>query len=452
MTELRSPDSIVRRWCVIGTCISAVFAAYIGLVPFRFESSPGATFLDTLLRRAEFSITSRANFLANALLFVPVGVFGSGILIRRRHGRSIAAAGLGLLIGSTALSFLVEALQALTPERTPSMADVAAQIIGTIIGILAWLAVRREVHVWASGASAVAISPVETWLWAYAALRMLALLLPLDVTVSFSTLVEKYHQGRIVLDPRQTLGGAGMLQAIAADVVLSAPIGALAYLVATRMIGRRSLPLAVALGSAFTTAMELAQLIVISRVADVADIITGTIGVVIGAVAGAVFLDVQGGRGAMRPRRYWAAVGASLSLAAYAAYNLSPFDFTRPPDVAVRVSMLFQIPFYSYYEGPELQALGGAVLKVLLGIPVGLFCGWMLGTTLTKYPRAVTAAALLTGALFFGVVEAGQVLLPSRYPDNTDVVLATCGMWAGLTAVTLMTGSSKQDPQLPPIH
>jgi glycopeptide antibiotics resistance protein len=426
--------------CVIGASVSALFATYIGLVPFRFEFTRDTSVLDAFLHRAEFSITSRANFLANALLFVPIGFFGTGAFIRRRTGATFAAALCGLLVGSTALSLSVEVLQTLTPSRTPSMADVAAQVLGATIGILGWLAIRREVHAWAAGVtSSTSIGPLATGLWVYAAFLTLALLLPLDVTVSLSTLVEKYHQGRILIDPRHTLGGEGWLQAGAADIVLNAPIGALAYLVATRLTGRRSFLVAVAIGGAFTTAMELAQVIVVSRSADVADIITGMIGVVAGAMAGAVFLDVHGVREGLRPHRSWASAGALLSLATYAIYNLSPFDFTTPPDLAARVSMFFQIPFSSYYDAPELQALAEAVLKAILGVPVGVFCGLMLGSTLKVYPRAVTPIALLAGAMFFGAIEAGQVLLPSRYPDNTDVVLATCGMWAGLATIRLRT-------------
>ena len=436
MTEAAAPESVVRRWCLIGTCLSALFVSYVGVVPFRFELPPGTSVLDAFFNRAELDITSRANFLANAVLAVPIGFFGAGAFVRRRTGASFAAALGSLLVGSAALSLSIEILQTLTPTRTPSMSDVVAQVLGAVAGVAGWLSVRREVYAWAAGRSpSDSIGPLQTGLWVYAACRSLALLLPLDVTVSLSTLVEKYHEGRIVIDPRHTLGTGDVMQAGAADIVLNAPIGVLAYLVATRLTGRRSVLVAVAVGAAFAVAMELAQVIVVSRSADVADIITGTIGVVVGAVAGAAFLDVRGAREAIRPVRYLAAAGALVSLATYAVYNLSPFDFTRPPDVAARVSMLFQIPFYSYYDGPELQALDGAVLKILLGVPAGLFCGLILVSALKVYPRAVTAAALLAGAMFFAVVEAGQVLLPSRYPDNTDVVLATFGMWAGLAAI-----------------
>ncbi len=75
------------------------------------------------------------------------------------------------------------------------------------------------------------------------------------------------------------------------------------------------------------------------------------------------------------------------------------------------------------------------MLKVLLGVPVGVFCGLAVAQLLKAYPRLVTLVALAGGVTCFFAVEAGQVLLPSRYPDTTDVVLAACGLWLGLTAV-----------------
>jgi glycopeptide antibiotics resistance protein len=225
-----------------------------------------------------------------------------------------------------------------------------------------------------------------------------------------------------------------------------APIGILAYILATKRRARRPILTGVVLGTAFSISMELAQVIVISRTADIMDVVTGTIGAVAGVVGASIFMHVPTVREPLDRRRFWAVAGLLLSLAAYAAYNLSPFDFARPADVAERVSMLFQIPFYSYYVGPELESLSGAMLKVLLGVPVGVFCGLAVLPLLKVYPRVVTLVAVAGGVVFFFAVEAGQVLLPSRYPDTTDVVIAASGLWLGLTAVRMATNHKRESP------
>ncbi len=430
---------------MVGACLSALFGCYIGLVPFHFTFPRDVSVLETFRLSAEHGIGSRANFLANILLFAPVGFFGAGALIGRTDRVWITAIAIScLLLASGALSLAVEVLQVMVPSRTPSLADVVAQMTGTIAGAACWFAAHREVHAWAARRTSAGVGPLETSLWVYAVARVLGLLLPLNVTVSLSTLVDKYHRGMIIIDPLQSLHRGDFLQSAAAELVLMAPIGILAYLLATKRRARRPLLTGVVLGTAFSVSMELAQVIVISRTADIIDVVTGTIGAVAGVVGASIFMDVPAVREPVERRRVWAVAGLLLSLAAYAAYNLSPFDFARPADVAERVSMLFQIPFYSYYVGPELDSLSGAMLKVLLGVPVGVFCGLAVSPFLKVYPRVVTLVALAGGVTCFLAVEAGQVFLPSRYPDTTDVVLAACGLWLGLTAVRFVTNDRSE--------
>ena len=440
--EHQAAAEAVRRWCVVGACLSAFFGCYVGLVPFSFALPVDVSILETFRRSAEHGIGSRANFLANILLFIPVGFFGAGALVGRTSRTWITAIAVScLLIASGVLSLAVEVLQVLVPSRTPSLADVGAQVTGAVAGIGCWFAAHREVHAWAARRTSAGVGPLETSLWVYAVVRVLGLLLPLNVTVSLSTLVDKYRRGTIIIDPLQSFHRSDFLQGAVAELVLTAPIGILAYLLATRHRARRPVLTGVVLGTVFSVSMELAQVIVISRTADIMDVVTGTIGAVAGIVVATMFMDAPTVREPLGPRRVWAFAGLLLSLAAYAAYNLSPFDFARPDDVSERVSMLFQIPFYSYYVGPELESLSGAMLKVLLGVPVGVFCGLAAAQLLNVYPRVVMLVALAGGVACFFAVEAGQVLLPSRYPDTTDVALAACGLWLGLTAVRVATNN-----------
>jgi glycopeptide antibiotics resistance protein len=432
----------VRRWCIVAACLSAFFGCYVGLVPFHFARPVDVSLFETFRRSAEHGIGSRANFLANILLFIPVGFFGAGALAGRTNRTWIAAlAVFCLLLASGVLSLAVEILQVMVPSRTPSLADVGAQMLGTSAGIGCWFAAHRDVHAWAARHTSAGVGPLETSLWVYAAVRVIGLLLPLNVTVSLSTLVEKYRRGMIIIDPRQSFHRVDFLQGAAAELVLTAPIGILAYLLATRHTARRPVVVAVVLGTTFSVLTELAQVIVMSRTADIGDVVTGTIGVVAGVAVAVMFMGAPVVHETPGARRWWAVAGLLLSLAAYAAYNLSPFDFARPDDTAARVSMLFQLPFYSYYVGPELESVSGALLKVLLGVPVGLFCGLAAAPLLNVYPRVVTLVAVAGGVICFFAVEAGQVLLPSRYPDTTDVVLAGCGLWLGITVLRIATST-----------
>ena len=181
--------------------------------------------------------------------------------------------------------------------------------------------------------------------------------------------------------------------------------------------------------------LEAAQVLVRSRTADVGDALAASVGTAVGVVVASRLFESGRRADIDRSGMPWAVLSLVCACALYAVYNLSPFDFTRPDDVNARVSALLQVPFSSYYEGPEFDGLWGALFKFGLGLPVGACTAWAARHVLAQYPRAAMAAAAVGWLVWFSVVEAGQVFLPSRYPDVTDILLAMCGAGVGLWSV-----------------
>jgi glycopeptide antibiotics resistance protein len=93
-------------------------------------------------------IHSPLNFAANVLLFVPIGLFGAGALVRQSSGWYATLRNCGILVVSALFSFAIELLQMLVPSRTPSLADVGAQLIGTTAGLVVWSVVGFRLHIW----------------------------------------------------------------------------------------------------------------------------------------------------------------------------------------------------------------------------------------------------------------------------------------------------------------
>src|SRR5262245_56029631 len=124
--------AVLLRRLSLGLALAAGgFAAYISLVPFHFVLPGGtretvALFLD----RFEMGMTSRGNFIANVLLFVPVGFFGlaSFVTPATRAFRRLLSI-VVVLVSSVLLSVSIEFFQTLVPGRTPSLADIVAQAI-----------------------------------------------------------------------------------------------------------------------------------------------------------------------------------------------------------------------------------------------------------------------------------------------------------------------------------
>ena len=93
--------------------------------------------------------------------------------------------------------------------------------------------------------------------------------------------------------------------------------------------------------------------------------------------------------------------------------------------------MMFQVPFYGYYQNPEGKAVNDLLVKIALALPIGLCLGWSIRGRGADYRRLVVAIASVMIPMFFVVVEAGQILLPTRYPESTDILLGLTGVLAG---------------------
>jgi VanZ family protein len=422
----------LRRWCAALAGLTAAFAAYISLVPFNFALPAGPGVYDAFRQALEADVHSRSNFAGNALLFTPIGFFGGGALLA--SGSPVArrtAIAIALLLMSLGWSFAIEFLQVLVPGRTPSLADVVAQTLGLLAGLSAWLFLSRDIHRWADGqASERGAGALQLGLLLFTAGRTVAMLLPLDVTLDLGLLAGKYRSGLIVINPvRSTALSASGLPGLLADVALSIPVGVFASIVGMRS-GRRRVGSALVLGCVFVGLIELGEVFVVSRSADVVDWIANAIG-----VAGGVWVSTRllpDRSGAAMPAPAWMPIGTIAALVLFVAYNWSPFDFQVSGDVIrSRLPMMLGVPFHGYYENPELKAIGDLLIKIALGVPIGICGGWWIARSPAPVRRTAASAMAVAAVFFLTAVEAGQILLPGRYPDNTDIVLGFIGIIIG---------------------
>jgi len=392
----------------------------------------------------ELDVISRANLLANVVLFAPIGFFATGAALglRVNLGRGLATT-IAVLSGSFCISAAIEAFQVLVPSRTPSLLDVGAHSFGTAVGIVVWLLVAGEVRAWIGNfASRSRLGLWQAALLFYAAVRGLVSLMPLDVTVSLNLLARKYRHGGIILRPFASEADLGtFVQALASDMVLLAPIGALAVIAGSKAGMRRSVIAATLLGTLFVAALELAQVFVISRTADVTDVLTGSMGVLAGAWMAARLSGLRQPRAGQETQHRAAAVGLALWLVAYVGYHWSPFNFgISPESLRSRLALLLQIPFHSHYVSPELQSLADGLMQLAVAAPIGWCATLAFPQAMARYRRSVLLLLFAAALAFFMAVELGQAFLPSRHPDNTDVLLALCGFLAGVRATRHLAG------------
>jgi glycopeptide antibiotics resistance protein len=188
------------------------------------------------------------------------------------------------------------------------------------------------------------------------------------------------------------------------------------------------------LGGLYFLLGELAQLFVRSRVADVVDLSANVCGVVIGVMLmSALTSRTVSGQRSLRTAQAWLTAALALSALFYVLYNLSPFNFTfSRAQVAGRAGMLLRVPFAGYYQNPEFKALADACIKIAIALPFGVLfqLGWQPDKN--RFGRLLQSGWLVLTGIFFAAVEVGQVFLPSRYPDDTDILLAVLAVWIGM--------------------
>ncbi|MGQ0734387.1 MAG: VanZ family protein, partial [Acidobacteriota bacterium] len=177
-----------RRSYALLAFTTILFTFYVSLLPFRLRFEPWpdvwAEFASAMSASSER--ISRTNFLANVLLFVPVGLglMGAQLAERpRRLARSVRAAAMTLLL-SVAASLTAEFLQVFAPRRVVSPADVVAQTSGCGVGIVAWVMAGDSLTTWMRGlASRHRDDRVARLLTAYAAAWIIVNLAPFDIIV-----------------------------------------------------------------------------------------------------------------------------------------------------------------------------------------------------------------------------------------------------------------------------
>ncbi|HEX6163432.1 MAG TPA: VanZ family protein [Vicinamibacterales bacterium] len=434
-----------RRTYALAALMFAVFAVYGSLVPLEFQ----AVDLDEAIERfsrvpyLQLGIQSRADFVANILLFVPLGFLVMGALRADRTGRgAMLATGAVVAAGACALANAIEFTQIFFRMRTVSLNDIVAETVGAAIGISVWALAGRRATAFARAFLAERERPalMVRVLAVYAAGFLVAQLLPLDIAITPGEMSEKYHAGRIVIVPF-TYPYASALHALwdlVTDIVLNAPVGALAVVGWTALNRRRSLVAAAMLGATFVAIVEVAQLFIFSRYSDATDLITGTVGILAGAMLAVRSVRDEQSAPPSPRLQLWAAVGAVLWAAGLVGYHWYPFDFVVTGAMkAAQLPLLLSVPFRHYYFGSEFHAFTELSRKLMLAAPFGALV-WMAWPVRSHFAQRLKSAVIVSSALvFYAALEAGQVFLPGRIPDLTDACVGAIGVGAGIWLVRL---------------
>ena len=342
-----------------------------------------------------------------------------------RVGAAAAALGCGLL-----LSVGVEFAQVFLRGRESSVADVAAHATGTLAGAAAFLLVGERLVNWLSLLASDRERPsvLLRLLACYAAGLVAWRLFPFQFTVRPGAIWQKIETGHIAFVPFRTLAGSPDAIVRLAELALAAvPLGALAMFVGVKRGQRRAVATATVLSTAFLAVVEGLSVFTRSGTADTGAILAGASGALVGAVvAGQISgREVQQPAWSRRAVGLWAGVLAWVG--AVAAYEWHPFAF-RFTKEAIKdgLQRLTLLPFGFYARDAPPAAFVNVARKTLLAVPLSLLLVLALRRQWPSVPRSLRVIfTCLAVAILLTILEAGQIFLPERVPESTDVLLPT---------------------------
>jgi VanZ family protein len=450
MAEPPSPSAPLRpcrRDYLAAACFFTLIAIYGSLVPLRFVPLSIADAWNRFrdLPLLTLSIESRADWVANILLFIPIGFCGMATAIVDRPRLAIRSmlAAVAVLFLATLLSFAIEFTQIWFPPRTTSQNDIQAEIIGALVGIgFAWAFVQpitQWLRQFATGRH-----PHARLIWlleAYLAGLVIYQMLPLDLTLNPRDMWKKHRAGRIEWPPFSRVpDDIESISSALTELILYIPVGALALVwLRTRINDRATLLGATLLGAALATLIEILQVLVYSRFASATDMVVASVGVLIGAaIAGRVIgtaHSLNKNPRALTSKRLLA--GGAL-VAVYCVLLVYIFcwplePLADPARIERRLAGFFSVPFARMYWGSEFNAVTQVLAKLLCFAPLGVLAALLIrGGALSKTARrAWIVLSLALVACLATAIELAQIFYPPHVADVTDVFICMGGAALG---------------------
>lgn len=426
--------SIPRGLLWLVALIYTAFVIYGSLVPLEFRALPWdeAVAQFGVIPFLKLGIGSRADWVANLLLFIPLTFMWMGALTAGGGRLRSVGTTLALIVAATALSLGIEFTQLFFPRRTVSQNDIFAETLGGLIGVLVWWGAGSHFLVWLKSwqRTHARAALAERLAWVYLASVVVYNVLPLDLTISLVEVFHKWQGGKVNLIPfgRLPNDAAYALYEIASDALIWAPLALL-----WRFDGMRGAWRVWGMTLATAVVLETMQLFVFSRVSDITDIFTAGVGAALGCIVGGRLATREAPTGQPLPWAKWLPFALAAGwLAALCVVFWFPFDFrTDGSFIKSRLDFVQRVPFEAYYFGTEFRAITEVLHKTLFFAPLGGLLAWGVARQPWRWRSPLFAMAMLVLMGMPAIIELGQVMLPNKIADTTDWLLACLGGLAG---------------------
>ena len=435
------PHPLSHRSCLLGAWLSLFGVAYVTLLPFEFRDVSIAQAWDLYTGIGFGGITggNYAQWVANILLYTPVGFFWAAWLTRAARSRPGQVA-MGVMAAGVALAttMTIEFLQIWLPVRYPAIADMSGNFLGGVIGVVGWFILRSRLGLWLEHVRHGGPMAVGIALSAYAAAYVGLILLPFDLVLSPWAIADRLTSNAFNFwaESGGCLGDLSCMGFRGAEVAASLPLGVLlALLFPQARYGSWTFRLAAVAGLA--AGFELLNLFVASGVVEGRSALMRAVGISLGlSAAGLLLTDAS--RLLAGLRQWGPLLVAGAAVPYLLLLLLGNHDFGRYHwDAGQAVETLQAtrlLPFYYHYHIAEVAALRSMLFHVLMYAPVGFFA-WILALRARWSRSEIVAVATLAAVGLAFLIEFGKLFTAGWRPDSSTLVLAAI---AAAGTVTLL--------------
>jgi VanZ family protein len=392
------------RWrpslAVVLLLLWVLFIIYATTLPFDFSAS-GALIKARLQGLAEHPLRGGrllTDVVSNVLLFLPLGFLLA--IWRADRGASFGATLVLAVLSGALLSGSVEFIQLFAPPRVSSVVDVVTNTFGSTVGaVTGWI--------WID------------WFWPVLSVRIRQLLVVRPLTgCALAVGAGLVIAGLSPFGP-SLKGNASMPKPwLRASELLTWTLAGGLFATAARESGRsgnRVLIGAVVAAVGLCILIEALKVVILSRDADKTLVVLALGGSALGASPWV--------RSAPGDARRWIMPALWIWSLAVVLTAWDPWRFAWPKPPFWKPEMV--VPFWSYFDSRTVADLGDVIAQALAFVPLGALLA------ARSWRQSFLGVALL-GLVFATVLESGQVFLPGRTSDISDVLSAAAGAGLGL--------------------
>jgi VanZ family protein len=431
MSERNGRPAASPRQHALIALLWALFVAYGSLVPLDFSPRPDAWQAFMATPWLSLGVGSRADWVANILLYLVLAHFATGAVWASRLTTGLRVLLLAaVLVAILAMAVGIEYLQLFFPPRTVSRNDLLAEGLGTALGSALWFfAGDRLATMWQRFVSGGAHS-LRAVLSLYALGYLALALFPYDFLVSGAELAAKLARpDSLALGPGLSCGAAfGCGVKLLSEAVLMIPFGLLLALGVRDRAAVRPPPGLLAgtlVGTLIGAALEAAQMVLASGTTQGISVLTRALGTAWGVAL------ARGGAARLlscAPGRILTAalVLTPLWLALVLALNgLLPLRLQAPWAALEKLETLRLLPFYYHYYSTETAAVRSLLFVAGSFAPIGV----VTALAFPRYRFGAGVLAVVVAALVSVAIESLKLFTEGKHPDPTNLLIAPAAAW-----------------------